>query len=176
MLKRLDSVAMHRVLLDSSSAILLAKAGMLKQVMASFIVLLPQSVVAELTRQNLPAAECIDAYQHDSPQNILHEPPPHSAQLARMGAGERDCILFYKQDLARFLITDDGKAARYCKKHTIPFINALLLPKVLFFHGALSKPEENQFSTSLLAEGRYSSFVQKVAHTADKQSLQFFLP
>ena len=51
--------------------------------------------------------------------------------VAGLDRGELDTIRLYKKGYGDFVITDDGRGAGYCKRHKIPFINALLFPRVL---------------------------------------------
>jgi hypothetical protein len=71
-------------------------------------------------------------------------------------------ILLYKANLFALLV-DDGRAARFCKAHQIPFINALLVPKIFWYSGFMGQTDCLKKTACLCDLGRYSKKVLKIA-------------
>ena len=130
---------MKRVLLDSSSAILLFKTDLLDALVAEYQVSITPSVKHELTSENRAGAERILHLIHvekirlTGHQNTSFIKSTSSSSSSSLDRGERDTIRCFEAGRYDFIITDDGKAAKYCSLNDIPFINALLLPRVLYF-------------------------------------------
>lgn len=170
------------VLLDASSAILLVKADMLEFLISAYRVVVTPSVYRELCHEGYPGAQEISAFQHAGKITVagsLHfpangcPPPPTPASL---GPGERDTILHFHNKSGEFIIIDDGRGARHCRDLGIPFINALLVPRILYFAGRL--PEESYQATTeaLIGVGRYSDTILAYACTCSRRDLTFFEP
>lgn len=160
---------MKKVLVDSSSAILLYKAGLFIRLTQIYRVMLAETVFYEMTRDGYPGADVFE----DSAVTIF---PVSVEKGGPLSKGERDTVAGYHQGLGDFVLTDDGAAARYCKGSGIPFINALLVPKVLCFGGAIDETEQQKATILLLKLGRYSRKVVEYAETCGRRELRFFIP
>jgi hypothetical protein len=173
---------MKKILLDTSSAILLFKTGLCEQLFEVYQVAITESVFNELTREDYPGKIEFQRWLGEKKYWLLSADqmsdmdgisPKKAAGLDR---GELDTISFYKIGYGDFVITDDGKAAAHCKKHEIPFINGLLFPKALYFSDRISAEACNKDLEFLCRIGRYSDEIMTWAKNCSKKSLEFFLP
>ena len=102
--------------------------------------------------------------------------PGASAALLRLGAGERDTLCLYESGRGSFVVLDDRKGANYCRRQNIPYINALLVPRILQMSGRLSEAECRERIGLLLYCGRYAPRIVQYASTCDPQRLARFMP
>jgi len=173
---------MKKTLIDASSAILLFKTDLCELLFEVYHVVMTISVFNELTQEGYPGA--IEFQRWLAENRFLNIPlleegtqqkVPRS-QVSGLDKGELDTIRLYEKGYGDFVITDDGRAAGYCKRHEIPFINALLFSKVLHFSKRLPENLCNQKMKCLFAVGRYSPAIKDWAMNCPKESLDFFLP
>lgn len=173
---------MTRVLLDSSSAILLFKADLFDALIKVYHVSMPQSVLHELTFEDYPGADAFFQYTTLKKIKIVsveYEKSRYENSLngqSSLHKGERDTIGCFQAGGYDFIITDDGRAARYCRQNDIPFINALLFPRVLYYLNKSSLQESNNKMGKLISLGRYSAKVVKWAENCKKEALYFAIP
>ena len=160
---------MKKILVDSSSAILLYKAGMFTRLTEVYQVMLAEVVLTELICDGYQGSSAFK----ESDVTVFRVSTETSAPF---GKGERDTIAGYLQGLGDFVLTDDGAAPRYCKDNGIPFINALLAPKVLCLGGAIDETEQQRATILLLELGRYSRKVIEYAEDCGRRELRFFIP
>ncbi|MBN1533660.1 MAG: hypothetical protein JXA20_13405 [Spirochaetes bacterium] len=167
-------------LIDSSSAILLHKAGIFDDLASGYRLIMAESVFRELTVEEHSGAEefkersktgviLIRAVEDD---DGIHPPPTPPA--GSMGAGERDTIILYYKYPHSFVIIDDKKGARFCRENGIPYVNALLMSRILFISGLLSQERFDPSFESLQRIGRYSAAVLHYAEQCDSDELRFF--
>jgi predicted nucleic acid-binding protein len=173
---------MKKILIDASSAILLFKAGLCELLFDVYQVVMTKSVFDELLQKDYPGSDdfqrwmtekrftIIQVVAQDNQQNMLR------CQVSGLDKGELDTISLYEKGHGDFVITDDGRAAGYCKRYEIPFVNALLLPKVFYFSKRLPEHLCSQTMKFLSATGRYSPAIKNWALNCPKESLDFFLP
>jgi len=131
--------------------------------------MLAEVVFAELTRDGYPGADVFKGSAITTFQVSVEKGSP-------LSKGERDTVAGYHQGIGDFVLTDDGAAARYCKANDIPFINALLVPKVLCLGGAIDETEQQKATILLLKLGRYSRKVIEYAEDCGWRELRFFIP
>lgn len=167
-------------IIDASSAILLYKADLLYIFCQALQLAIPRSVFAEVTVPAHCGADGLGKLVACQPGIKLLDDPPLpdndvAADIDRLDRGERDTLLHYLDGAAPFVILDDGKAVRLCRRYDIPHINALLVPKLLFFSQRLSAHQTDHYFSRLLALGRYSEYVVKWAKCCQKGQLVFFL-
>ena len=173
---------MKKTLLDASSAILLFKAGLLENLTNVYQVFVTGSVLQELTRENLHGAGTFLRYVTLQKIRVIDEDDIFSqteiptASLRLLGQGELDTIMCFASGNYDFIITDDGKAARYCKENGLPFINALLFPRLLNFAGLLSQQGGNDKMDAIIHLGRFSPEIIEWARSCRKESLTFAIP
>jgi predicted nucleic acid-binding protein len=172
---------MKKVLLDASSAILLLKADLLSKLLDIYSVSQTQSVLHELTRENHFGTETfrqLAARNKITVIDVQNTTLPIKAHRTRhaLGRGEFDTIKCFEAGSHDFIIVDDGKAARYCTKKSLAFINALLFPRVLFLNNNISQEECNAYMDKIIRHGRYSGKVIAWAQNCKKASLLFAFP
>ncbi|MCG8530471.1 MAG: hypothetical protein MI749_07400 [Desulfovibrionales bacterium] len=162
------------IYMDTSSAILLFHAKLLDPLSKGYRLIIPPSVFKEATKKAYPGATYFKNWKEI---DII---PPRdeimSGDLLGMGAGERDCIrLLMESGHEAFLLVDDKKAAKFCRSQGLPFINALLVPKIFYYNGMLSLEMAREKEDELAHLGRYSRFVLDTAKTLNRADLIFFL-
>ena len=164
-----------RAVIDASSAILLSKAGLLGMLARSYRVVMTRSVLEETIRPGYPGAGQVEALRWGGGIGILAAEPAEMEGLPTLGRGERDTIGAFLQGEADFVIIDDGKGAGFCRDRAIPYINALLVPRILVLGGRMSPPDGRTYTEAILAVGRYSKPIIHYAATCPPDALGFFL-
>jgi len=173
---------MKKALIDSSSAILLFKSGLFDQLTNRFEVIISNSVYKELTIKVHAGSNKFKNYIQNNKMTVCHPQVDsissfhEAASLLKLDAGERDTILLFQKGNADFIIIDDGEGAGYCRQNQIPYINALLFPKILLFSGHISQAECRSRVELVLSLGRYSREIIEYALRCDRENLKFFLP
>ena len=173
---------MKKTLLDASSAILLFKAGLVNELINVYRVFVTGSVLQELTRENHHGVGTFLRYVTLQKIRVIDEDDIFSqteiptASLRLLDQGELDTIMCFASGNYDFIITDDGRAARYCKENGLPFINALLFPRLLNFAGLMSRQESNDKMDAIIHLGRYSREIIEPAQSCRKESLAFAIP
>jgi hypothetical protein len=156
------------VLVDSSSAILLYKAELFQKLTEIYGVMLAEAVWDELACDGYPGAEEFKESDVMLFRVFTDDTP--------FGKGEAATIAGYLQGFGDFVLIDDGAAAKYCKEKGIPFINALLLPKILYLSGIVDGTEYRKMAEHLTSLGRYSRKVIEYAACCGRSELEFFFP
>jgi hypothetical protein len=168
------------VIIDASSAILLYKTGWMVPLMQRYRVGTGPVVWRELTVGNHPGARAFPRWRRAGLIHVrddhLVRPRGADGRLDRLGAGERECIGFYLGGNGVFIIVDDGPAAAYCRHEQIPYINALLVPRLLDPDTAADGPGVATAMQQILAIGRYANWVAAYARTCRPEDLAFFRP
>ncbi len=174
-------VGMKSVLIDSSSAILLYKSGWLNATLSKFHLRTGPTASRELTIPGYPGAQyfqdLIAGGRLEILTPIFPALPKEDRALARMGAGERECILYYRSGAGAFILLDDGRGAAYCRAEGLPYVNALLMPRIL----AMADPGiDGQTVAAAMARiyqlGRYAPWVRDHARHCSDRTLSPFLP
>ncbi len=176
---------MPRVFTDASSVILLYKAELFIHAVQAFSMVVSQAVFREITIPGYPGAGVFKEVKKQKGFNIenLSEEamdPVLSADkhFARMDRGEKETIaLFYlhqKKSADNFVLMDDGQGAKFCRKHKIPYINALLVPKLFWYSGLMDQNTADKKTNQLIDLGRYSKKIIHIAqHLTEKERAQF---
>lgn len=173
---------MKKAIIDASSAIILYKTDLFDHLTRAYHLVMTRSVYHELIVCGYPGAEVfannfrLGKFSITRPEAIAATVPPLDSAIPRMDRGERDTILAYASGAADFIIIDDGRAAGFCRKQTIPYINALLCPRVLFFAGRISETTCCAKTAGIINIGRYSAAVINHALASSGHDLNFFLP
>ncbi len=168
------------VFTDASSAILLEKADLFTAFSKAFRIIFTASVFSEITRSGYPGA----AIFSNSFENRRFDVAPFAEtkfiegrpQKNEMDQGERDTIALYIENRKGFILTDDGRAALWCRDHDLPFINALLVPKLLYYAGLMNEKEYLSKMDFLCQTGRYSKKIKETAFSFNEKDLSFFIP
>lgn len=170
-----------RAIIDASSAILLYKAGLIDISCEMVQLLMTRSVFEEVTVPQQVGAGGFRVLVGRQPGIIVLEDPRDnvsngaSVDIGRLHRGERDTLIHFLNGAARFVIIDDGKAVRVCRRHGIPHVNALLFPKLLYFSKRLPADQADRFFFRLCSLGRYSDKVIDWAKDCGAGQLEFFL-
>ncbi len=168
-------------IIDASSAILLQKVGLIDSCCRLVRLLMTSSVFAEVTVPRRPgAAEFRLLAQKRRGIAVVDGPDPTRLygldnDIKNLHRGERDTLGMFLCGGFRFVIIDDGKAVRACRRHGIPHVNALLLPKLLYFSNRLSTEQTRCFFLRLCRLGRYTKQVVDWAETCVPSDLSAFL-
>lgn len=167
------------VLIDTSSAILLFKSNWMARLMDHYRVGAGPKVFEEMTVSGHPGAGEFARWQMEK-RLVLHTPNGSAAEtggdLKRLGAGERECIALYYAGAAEFIIIDDGPAASLCRRESIPYVNALLIPRLLEPRPAFCDSGTATAIQAIYASGRYAPWVLEYALTCPPEDLIFFRP
>ena len=169
------------ILLDASSAILLAKAGFHEMLATAYRIIMSDSVFDEITRKSLPGSDEYRKLLLEKQLKVFPVSNPSSrsvtdASLQRLDRGERDTLLLFHKGHGDFVVTDDGAAARFCLDNRVPFVNSLLLLRILHHSGMIGDSSYRTGFQSLLAQGRYSEKVKEYARSCPDSELLFFFP
>ncbi|WP_163335902.1 hypothetical protein [Desulfopila sp. IMCC35008] len=168
------------VLVDSSSLILLYKAHLLPALCSHYRPVIASEVFREVTQNNKPGAD--ECYRRIRDKEIIVLPhitkPLHPDLKAHttMGAGELKTLHHALSGTASFIIIDDLQAIRYCIRKNIPFINALLVPRILALAGAVPYARSHHDFATLCKTGHYSSGIIKKANILGSEELRQFFP
>jgi predicted nucleic acid-binding protein len=166
------------ILVDASSAILLHKAEVLIHIQTVFRMCMTTSVYEELTHQERPGARAVASAHRDRRITVLPPCGPNAQRHlpSSLHRGERDTLLCYLDGAADFIIIDDGRGAGYCRREAIPYVNALLCPRLLAASGRMTSAAAH-FAMARIADlGRYSDWVKHYAATCSDSALTTFLP
>lgn len=161
----------RRILLDTSSAILLYKAGIVETFFDCFQVVLPQAVFNELTCNGYTGAEEFFEYQKECRITVVDAPSGILSTIPLTG-GERELVLLYKSGWGDYIVVDDRKAAVHCRDTGIPFVNALLVPKILLHAGYISDACCKHTTAMLKRYGRYAPWVISFAKKCSADDLK----
>ncbi|WP_321495090.1 hypothetical protein [uncultured Desulfobacter sp.] len=174
---------MQTVYIDASSAILLYKAGLFVPCTRYFSIVMETDVYKEVRVPDHPGAhfflsmvqkKCVQVFRSDPDRHINVDLP------SNLDLGERQTLGLYFQNICSddrsFIIIDDAKGARFCLGRKVPFINALLVPKILWFAGLLNKDDYLDKTTLVIENGRYSGTVIKKADALSSSDLAMFIP
>ena len=166
-------------LIDTSSAILLYKTGWMAPLLKVYRIGAGPAVWQELTVAHYPGARAFTRWHREN-RITIHRQPEESPGTAggpyRLGPGEEECIALYHQGAGAFIIVDDGPAAAFCRREKIPYVNALLIPRLLSPDGAADDPEVVAAMQKISAIGRYASWVRTYAFNCPSEDLAFFRP
>lgn len=169
-------------LIDASSAILLTKTGLMEACCRAFRIQMTRRVFEEVTVADRPGERRLRALAAKEPGFVVIEDPAGplpdraAADLRRLHQGERDTLHYFLNGAARFVILDDGKGVRVCRRHGIPHINALLCPKILHYSERLPDALRVRcFFDRIAGLGRYSKDVVAWAQQCGRSDLEFFL-
>ncbi|MFH1155607.1 MAG: hypothetical protein V1793_17515 [Pseudomonadota bacterium] len=182
---------MKTVLTDASSAILLYKSDLFDILLDSWQVVMAPAVYGEITVPGYPGAALFKD-RFDTGRFRVTPPPAHSMNLSvkasvtenspfarpgqpMNGTGEQETIALFTPDLDGFILMDDARGARECRRQNIPYVNALLVPKLLWYSGAITREQCTEIMAGLCALGRYSNQVRAWALHCTQLDLGPFL-
>jgi hypothetical protein len=175
-------MVMKKCLIDASSAILLFKCDMFQDLLATYRIIMAVSVFKELRGDGYPGARQFKEWvlkEHIivvSPTEGKFSTGNAGSIGTNLGNGERDTLLCFHAGNGEFIMVDDGKAARHCRNNSIPYINALLFPRILYLADMVAESKYLQRTMILTKIGRYSQDIIDFARNSTKRELSFFLP
>ncbi len=149
--------ARKRLIADSSSLILLTKAGLLKPLLDTFQVIVPPLVYEEMTRKDQPDGRllrtCLQEglYQIQTPSVLNHN--AHGLK-----GGDREVFILH-QELGGTILTDDGRLAALCRRQRLPYLNALTAAVDIWRYHHIDFSTLYQALLRLIQLGRYSDWV-----------------
>lgn len=165
-----------RVIIDSSSLILMHKCGVITSLLEFCTPVIPETVFAELT---VPGHDGADLFQTlCTSGRILVCGQDEKESLSLTGAlhkGERDVIILYHQGLGDYIIIDDRKGGAYCRDNRIPYINAILAVKIFFLKQIITQEKYSAAWNWLVKNGRYSGKIISWAENSDMGILSEFM-
>lgn len=170
---------MRDVLIDASSAILLFKAALIDLAAEAWSLTATPSVLDELAVSGQPGARTFQQMADAGRLRIAAFSPRPADRLrnrSRMGIGERDTLALYRSGTGDFIIIDDGPAAAFCRTHRIPYINALLVPRILAISGREPASDWPIAMETVFRIGRYAEAIAAYARSCPDQRLVAFLP
>jgi hypothetical protein len=92
-----------------------------------------------------------------------------------MGKGESETLRMYGRFADAFVIIDDKKGAAWCRGQGIPYINALLIPKILFYSKKVDEAFFREKMDFIARSGRYSGIILDYARTCSREDISNFL-
>ena len=136
-----------------------------------------EAVFGEIARDGYPGARGFrDARRKDAIRVLSAGGKRPGPEDALAGPGERETIRLFCRGEGDFVMIDDRKGAGFCKNAGIPYINALLFPRILLLAGALSSRDYRRQTVQLLETGRYSAKIAAYAAEAPRERLHRFWP
>jgi predicted nucleic acid-binding protein len=167
-----------KCLLDASSAILLYKGSLLKDLIQMYRVILTEAVFAELTIPGYSGAEDFIGLVENNRITLVNKcrRVDGESESLYLGDGERETIACFKDGAGDFVIVDDKKAARYCRDHSIPYINALLFARIQLHCNKVTHEQYLNHMERLINIGRYSAYLIEFAYNCEPADIEYFLP
>lgn len=167
---------MKRILADTSSLILLNRCGATELLVTCYRTIVPEAVVSELLCQEHEECGYFETLCNDGSIKAAKISGTMFPGTERLHEGERELIQLYFENMGDFLLIDDRKAAVFCRKNSIPYINALLALKLFFLAGKCTSYEYDIMKNKLLCYARYSGKITGWAEKAGSGKLSFFMP
>jgi len=137
--------------IDSSTAIILYKSGLLERFCAGCNIITTDTVQTEIAR---------GPDGHDTAR-ILSKfcRIEHVSTEGPFGKGENSILNLFKQGKASAVFSDDGRFLEYCSKENIPHYSSIMAPYLLYTAKKLKKKEGLDHTRSIAAQGRFSEWV-----------------
>lgn len=156
---------------DSSSIILLYKAGLVHVFLARYDLVVAASVYSELVRKGKDGADELGGIFAD---RVVGAAVKNS--VPGMGGGESDTVSLFREGVGDFVLLDDRKAAHFCQKEHIPFISSILFPRILFLTGHIAERACVEQMRILFELGYYSEKIKSRAENMTAGQLVKFFP
>ncbi len=168
------------VFIDASSAILLEKSGLFLTFSNAFQLIMARSVFKEITAPGHKGVTWFRTQFEKRVYKVIALSCNSNSEndlgcYKNFGTGERDTLCLYHEAQQGFILIDDGPAARWCTKQNIPFINALLVPKILMYKNLITKEDCENKMDILCGIGRYSKKIKTIAFALTRKELSYFI-
>lgn len=177
------NIVMHTVYIDASSAILLYKAGLFVPCTRYFSIIMETDVYKEVRVPDHPGTKFFSSMVQKNNVKVCRADTDRQVNInlpENLDLGERQTLVLYLQNICpdqpSFILIDDAKGARFCLSHKVPFINALLVPKILWFAGLLNKNDYLDKTALVIEKGHYSRTVIEKAKALSSSDLATFIP
>lgn len=143
---------------DSSSLILLAKVDLLGLLCKNARIFITQAISEEIifNSKDSRLIQALISTRQIEVKRIKEIRFPIS-----LGKGERTALKLFREMEADYLLIDDKKAAIYCKKNSLPYINALLIPHYLRECEAIDEQMMKKKIMFLNEIGRYAEWIKE---------------
>lgn len=170
--------ALKAALIDASSAILLYKADLFEAVAAAYTIKMVPAVFQEVTVAGRAGHRYFQQCMAGQRLVVLHDHRLSRAETAfkGLGAGERSTILAFLHGHADFVIIDDRKGALVCRSENIPYINALLCPRIIWWSGQITEDVSDRAFQQIRLAGRYGDKIVQYAQGCSQHQMAHFLP
>ena len=142
---------------DTSSLILLAKADLLPLFCKNAKIFITQAVKEETifaSKDSCLIQALIDSGSIDVREQKAIDKP------FSLHRGERTVIALFQRMGADYLLLDDKKAALYCRRHAIPYVNALLIPRYLRQYKIIDDQTMHNKIALLSGIGHYAGWIK----------------
>ena len=171
--------ARKTAIIDAASAILLTRAGAFTRFADRYPLVMSTAVFAEVTLPGYPGSTRLNTYFHERRFRvapIAHGTDAQAAWAAGLHAGERATIALYFAQQGDFVVIDDGRGAGVCRRERIPYINALLVPRLLYYTGDASADWAEEKADIIRKRGHYGKEIVRFADAATAADFEPFLP
>ncbi|MDD9302588.1 MAG: hypothetical protein HUK40_09690 [Desulfobacter sp.] len=167
------------VFIDASSAILLFKADLFIPCTQAYHLIMARKVFQEVRIKGYPGAQFFGTMKTQNKVQV-QTPGKMTFPIPLKGMGEQQTLALYHQQTGTpsgaFVIMDDGKGAKCCRHQNIPYINALLVPKILWYSRRMDEKMYLEKQTALIELGRYSQTIIEKAKALSHEDLAYFIP
>ena len=173
---------MKHIVIDASSAILLFKVGLFDILMGAYQAVLAESVYQEVSRPGYSGAKSFGRYYINRRFDVCSVnrskkiPLDQITALSVLGKGEKDTIMLFLSGKGDYIIIDDGRGAGFCRDHRIPYINSLLVAKILLLSRNIGEVVYQNKIEMLIRIGRYSQKIVDYALTCPTKEMALFMP
>lgn len=148
------------------------------------------AVFREITQTGYPGAAYFKTLENpprDSAARIIRQEPGPAVHplfalksFLAMDRGEKETLQIFCNSTGfektnAFVLVDDGRAARFCHARQIPFINALLVPKIFWYSGVMDQHLYLKKTAQLCELGRYSKQIMERAGQFSRRELTYFI-
>ncbi len=145
---------------DTSSLIILFRAGLIDQLARHAEFRIPEQVWQELCKgSNLSELESYKPFVTIYP--VKHN---ESSCLWNLKKTDQAVVILYQQTKPHAILSDDGRILKGCEKHGIPHLCALSLCAVLYQSKIWNLDETQKALEKVEKVGRYSAWVRQKAH------------
>lgn len=148
---------------DSSSLILLAKADLLGLLCKNARIFITPAISKEIlfNSKDSELIQILISRGEIAVKRMDEMRTEESGLPISLDKGERTALALFKKMEVDYLLVDDKKAAVYCKKYSIPYINALLIP--LYLRNCMAIDDQMmKKKIELLNEiGRYAEWIKE---------------
>jgi hypothetical protein len=140
--------------LDSSTAIVLYKSGILKLLLDEWDVKTTQFVTEEIG-----AGEGSEEILKELGACVVRD----SSCEGPFGRGENSILGLYKHGRIQAVFSDDGKFLDYCQRNRIPHYSSIVVPYLLYKNKALSHAQACEYMRIITEQGRFADWVIQYA-------------